>query len=322
MNYVQHLPSARVQHTAQASALNIWGDVNVSDLDRKKQLELVEKLRADGLSDWTTSGRLARIWAAMNWWRRDNPQLVVPAMITAADWKPVLPDRERTYSLKELGALFNAAAAAPRDPRCARDHWWRFMVLAVGTASREAALRELTWTQVDLGIGRIRLNPEGRRQTKKRRPTVPIATTLARELESWSRDGEHVITWRGKPLVTPEFYDLLAETAGVQGGPNAIRHTVRTWLADYGVPSEDADVFMGHKPEGSATGKRYVHRRPEYLRTVVEGVEALYAALQPFVSRSFAGPELDEQPMPDSIDLSGLNVSNVSARRASHRLSY
>jgi hypothetical protein len=93
---------------------------------------------------------------------------------------------------------------------------------------------------------------------------------------------------------------------------------VRTWLADYGVPSEDADVFMGHEPEGSATGKRYVHRRPEYVRTVVDGVEALYAALQPFVSRSFAGPDLDEQPMPDSIDLSGLNVSNVSARRASH----
>jgi integrase len=61
----------------------------------------------------------------------------------------------------------------------------------------------------------------------------------------------------------------------MSGGPNAIRHTVRTWLADYGVPSEDADVFMGHKPEGSATGKRYVHRRLEYLRTVVDGVEAL-----------------------------------------------
>ena len=81
--------------------------------------------------------------------------------------------------------------------------------------------------------------------------------------------------------------------------------------ADYGVPSEDADVFIRHKPEGSATGKRYVHRRPEYLRTVVDGVEALYAALQPFVSRSFAGPELDEQPMPNSIDLSGLNVSRA-----------
>ena len=75
-------------------------------------------------------------------------------------------------------------------------------------------------------------------------------------LQCCSAAGEHVITWRGKPLVTPEFYDLLAETAAVQGGPNAIRHTVRTWLADYGVPSEDADVYMGHKPEGSATGKR------------------------------------------------------------------
>jgi len=84
--------------------------------------------------------------------------------------------------------------------------------------------------------------------------------------------------------------------------------------ADDGIPDYVLLRVLA-RPEGSATGKRYVHRRPEYLRTVVDGVEALYAALQPFVSRVFAGPELDEQPMPDSIDLSGLNVS---ARRASH----
>jgi hypothetical protein len=41
-------------------------------------------------------------------------------------------------------------------------------VLAVGTASREAGLRELTWHQVDLKVGRIYINPAGRRrQTKK-----------------------------------------------------------------------------------------------------------------------------------------------------------
>ena len=41
--------------------------------------------------------------------------------------------------------------------------------------------------------------------------------TLARELESWSRDGEHVITWRGKPLVMRAFAfgDTLA--SGVWG---------------------------------------------------------------------------------------------------------
>ena len=37
-------------------------------------------------------------------------------------------------------------------------------MLAVGTASREAALRELTWQQVDLRRGRIRLDPDGRLQ--------------------------------------------------------------------------------------------------------------------------------------------------------------
>ena len=55
-----------------------------------------------------------------------------------------------------------------------------------------------------------------------------------------------------------------AEEASVPGGPNIIRYTVRTCLDKGGVPDAEADVFMGHKPEGSATGKRYIHRRPEY----------------------------------------------------------
>ena len=172
------------------------------------------------------------------------------------------------------------------------------MVLAVGTASREAALRELTWQQVDLRLGRIR-NPDGRRQTKKRRPTVPIAPTLARELASWRREGARVITYYGRPPGTREFYDLLAQKASVTGGPNVIRHTVRTWLAEGGVPDAEADVFMGHKAEGSATGKRYIHRRPEYLRSVTDGIEALCAALAVLVKRPFQGRELVDQPEPN-----------------------
>src|SRR6185312_14924872 len=196
---------------ATRDALDIWGDVNVSELDRDKQLQLVRELRARGLSDWTIDKRLNTIWAAMNWYKRDNTALVIPAQITAADWKPVLRDRDRTFTLEELAALFDAASAAPSDSRYTREHWWRFLVLAIGTASREAALRELTWAQVDLRIGRIRLNPEGRAQTKKRRATVPIAPTLAAELTAWQHQGDHVITYYSKPLTSPEFFDLLAE---------------------------------------------------------------------------------------------------------------
>jgi hypothetical protein len=88
-------------------------------------------------------------------------------------------------------------------------------------------------------------------------------------------------------LLTREFYDLLAEDASVKGGPNIIRHTVRTWVAEAGVRRAEADLFMGHKAEGSATGKRYIHRRPEYLRSVTNGIESLYAALAVLAKRPF-----------------------------------
>ena len=297
--YGRHLPSAHTHLAAQRDALEIWGDVSVSELDRQRQLEFVRAMRVRGLSDWTISTRLRRIWATMNWYRRDNSQLVVPDQITAADWRPDLQDRDQTYSLPELAALFNTAADQTADLRYTREHWWRFLVLAVGTAARPGAIRELTWQQVDLRLGRIRLNPEGRRQTKKRRATVPIAPTLAAELSAWEHQGDHVITYYGKPLTSPEFFDLLAEKAGVTGGPNVIRHTVRTWLAERGVPDSEADAFMGHKGEGSATGKRYIHRRPEYLGSVKDAIEALYDAISQLVTRPFKGKEMVDQPTPE-----------------------
>ena len=110
----------------------------------------------------------------------------------------LLRDRDQTYSLAELASLFNAASDQPQDLRYTRAHWWRFMVLAVGTASREAALRELTWHQIDLRLGRIHLNPDSRRQTKKRGATVPITPTVANELECWTRDGANVMTYYGR----------------------------------------------------------------------------------------------------------------------------
>jgi integrase len=379
LQYARHLPSADTHRAAQRDALEVWGDISVRELDRRRQLEFVAALRARGLSDWTINTRLARVWAMMNWYRRDNTELLVPEPITAADWKPTLEDSDRTFTLDELAALFDActeirAASDPippagayghamavartalrahgltlaykplieaitdqlttgnmtcdpslgrygrtvrryrpaplisaglRGPRYDRDHWRRFRVLAVGTASREAALRELRWDQVVLkddrdgeSCGFIRLNPEGRPQTKKRRATVPICPTLAAELRSWERDSEYVVSYYGRRLASREFFVSLCEAAQVQGTAHVIRHTVRTWLAEIGVPDAEADILMGHKPEGSATGKRYIHRRPGYLKSVAEGIELLFDALNERTGRPFAGRELIDQPDP------------------------
>ncbi len=215
-------------------------------------------------------------------------------------------------SLGRYGRSVPRYRAAPavktglRGPRYTREHWRRFLVLAIGTASREGALRELKWDQIVLRDDRksdtqgfIRLNPEGRRQTKKRRATVPVCPTLAAELASWKRDSEYVISYYGKRLSSREFFKGLADAAGITGSAHVIRHTVRTWLAEVGVPDGDADVFMGHKSEGSATGKRYIHRRPGFLRSVAEGVELLFAALSDRVARPFAGHQRIDQPLPD-----------------------
>ncbi len=117
LQYAQHLPSAQTHLAAQRDALEAWGDITVQELDRRKQLHFVAVLRARGLSDWTISTRLARIWAMMNWYKRDNPQLLVPEQITAADWKPVLSDCEQTFSLDELAALLDAC----REPQSQED---------------------------------------------------------------------------------------------------------------------------------------------------------------------------------------------------------
>jgi hypothetical protein len=111
----------------------------------------------------------------------------------------------------------------------------------------------------------------------------------------------------------------------VTGGANVIRHTVRTWLAEHGVPDSEADVFMGHKEEGSATGRRYKHRRPEYLRGVTEGIEALFDALSQFVRRPFKGRELVDQPTPDEpvcVALRGMCVADevTGLRKATNRV--
>jgi hypothetical protein len=89
------------------------------------------------------------------------------------------------------------------------------------------------------------------------------------------------------------------QAAEVTGTAHVIRHTVRTWLAEAGVPDAEADVFMGHKAEGSATGKRYIHRRPGFLKSVAEGIELLFAALSDLVARPFASHERVDQPHPD-----------------------
>lgn len=71
-------------------------------------------------------------------------------------------------------------------------------MLAFAPAARPAAILELTTFLVDCEARLIRLNPAGRAQNKKRRPTLPICDALL----PWLRGlpAGPVVQYRGKAL--------------------------------------------------------------------------------------------------------------------------
>lgn len=276
----EEIRSAEVFRIAMQNALDIWGDPNVSDLTAPKQLEFVKRLRERGLADSTILRRLNALWAAINRACEDGQIVAVPPRISNDRWQPHLPNREAVLTLQELATLLNAAS---QESRYSREHWWRYLVLAIGTAARPEAIIELDCSQADFETHTLNLNPAGRRQTKKRRPRIPMAPTLEGWIMQWGKG--RLVTYYDAPVETLEFFDTLKEATKTTATAYTIRHTVATWLASEGVPPWQRDSFMGHAPEGSKTGLRYAHADPDHMAEARDAIEELFAQLEPMVAQ-------------------------------------
>lgn len=293
----EKLASSDMFRSAMHHSLEILGDnCQISTLGPAGQKKLIDGLRARGLADSTILRHLGCLWAALALYREDEHISGFPDRISQTRWAPVLKGRDRVLSLAELAALMNKASD--------REHCWRFMVLAIGTASRPRAILDLTGEQIDLEHGLIHLNPEGRAQTKKRRPVVPMATTLTGWVEEWLLEAPRapIVHYRGEVLGSDTWFDNLKKEAGVDCVPYDIRHTVITWLVRKKVHPDSREIFVGHKLPGSSTTANYVHLDPEYLRDAADAVEDLFQALGPLVTaRDLCRTGvLDEQPVPPS----------------------
>lgn len=271
--------SAVFQH-AMANALDVWGDPNVSELSAAKQEEFIKVMRGKGYADSTILRRLNALWAAINRAAEDGQILAVPPRISSTRWDPHLPNRERVLSLQELAHLLNVAGT---KARYSREHWWRYLVLAIGTGARPEAILELDYAQADFVTHTLQINPEGRKQTKKRRPRIPMAPALEGWIRQWGEG--RLVTYYDAPVETLEFFDTLKEAAATTATAYTIRHTVATWLATQKVPPWQRDSFLGHAPEGSKTGLRYAHADPEHMKEARDAIEELFAQLEPLVAR-------------------------------------
>lgn len=189
---------------------------------------------------------------------------------------PKGPPRNRVLSEEELNALqikctnhvFNGPGSRPTN-RISRIS--RFVWLAIETAQRKTAILELKWSQVDFEKGKrglIFFNPEGRNQTSKHRPPLPISTKLLEVLKIAydQKVSDYVLD---KPTGLDYQITKVGEEVGIgQLHAHLFRHTWATHRAMEGKTIEKIAQFLGDTEE--TVRKNYIHLTPDYLEDVVD----------------------------------------------------
>ncbi len=287
----------------------------VSEVTPERQREFVASLRAQGLSDGYIRRILANGQAALNRAHREGEIRTVPKILLSLAQEA--DPRERVASIEEMARLWNAADLA---------HQRLYLLLAIGTLARPEAILQLTTFQVDCDNRLIRLNPPGRRQTKKRRPTVPMCDTLLPYLRAIPPGP--VVQWQGKRLgsIRTAFKRIKARArldlrrqramevralrdmddrkaawsaigearaagdALMEISPYTIRHTMATELRRRGVPVWEVAGFLGHT-SGYKTTERYAKFGPDHLAGAVRAIDDYFTDLSATSASLASGPD-------------------------------
>jgi integrase len=301
--HAKHLASAEPTRYGLAKWSGFFPGALVSEVTPERQRQFVTWLRDKGLSDGYIRRTLAVGQAALNRAQREGEITSVPRISLAL--APEAEPRERLLLLAEARALFGAAT----EP-----HQAMYLMLAFATAARPAAILELTTFQVDCDARLIRLNPPGRAQNKKRRPTLPICDALLPRLRSLPPGP--VVQYKGRKLAGTRMMfahltgriarqirrDAAAAArthlrasrraeawAAIRDGRQrsaaileitayTIRHTVAAEMRKRGVPVWEVAGFLGHS-SGYKTTERYAKFGPDHLGEAVRAIDSYFADL-------------------------------------------
>ena len=200
--------------------------------------------------------------------------------------------RRRPFTIPELKAMLVVA-----DPE------WRSMILfGIYTGQRLGDLATLTWRNIDLGRGEIRLVTHKTGKTM----ILPIAAPLRKHLEALPKNQKAdapmhptahcIVTKNGRSgALSGKFSDLLA-LAGLQekkthhkkeGGQgirhkraasglsfHCLRHTAVSMLKDAGIPASVVMELIGH--DSAAMSEIYTHTGMEALERAAASLPELF----------------------------------------------
>ncbi len=142
----------------------------ISNRMRFVRLLCVVKQSSQGISDATITRELFVLRAALSRVHKRGVMKSFPHIPDPRQYGP----QQRWLTQDEVRLLLSCC------------HMYRlklYVILAQHTAARLSALYELQWLQVNFGQRIIHLNPVGRRQSTKRRPSIGLGETLAQILQ-------------------------------------------------------------------------------------------------------------------------------------------
>ena len=152
-------------------------------------------------------------------------------------------------------------------------HVARFILIALYTATRHAAVLRLRWEKttthgyVNFKEGRIHRRGEDERQTRKRRDPCPIPERLL----------PHLLRWRRLTVIGPCEYigeAIQRQKTGFEAArkrahlgkdvtPHTLKHTAITWLLQAGVPIWEVAGFTS--TSAKLIERRYGHHCPGHM---------------------------------------------------------
>ncbi|MBP2297991.1 tyrosine-type recombinase/integrase [Azospirillum picis] len=283
------LPSAKTAKRELRLIQEWWEGKTVADITPDAQRRFRQHLAELGTGPGGIDRILSTLRAALNHARKNEEVESVPFI---SGFRPAeeLRSREpkgRPLSLDELARLIDAAQSR---------HMLMYLMLAIGTLARPAAVLDMTAGQYDAEHGVLTLNPPGRIQNKKWRPVIPVAAALTPWLtETAEKKTGRFVTYRGKPVTSIlAAFRVARETAGLDARvtPYSIRHTMARELRKAGVPGDQISIFLGHLPQGAAaTTAVYAPYEPGYLADAAAAIDAVMQRLGTMTKASQQPPQ-------------------------------
>lgn len=253
------IASSQRQKDAWKAMRPFWDNVAPALIDRE-MAQAYAAQRAVGVA--TIRYELSMLSVSLRWAKERKHIEAAPRI-----WRPEAPDRKvRHLSRDEFERWFEGVKAP---------HARLYVEIGLATMARPSAILDLTWDRVDFDRRTVDLNPSGRRQTRKRRPVVPInddALSALREAYA-ARQSQFVVERGAKKIGSmKKAFQAASERTGIHVTPYTLRHTGAVWAAEEGVSMAELAQFMGHD-DSATTEKHYARFSPGHLRRVSDAVQ-------------------------------------------------